>query len=248
MNLAPALAERRIAFRNGQLAAIAATAEQSGATALHITGSLGRQEDDALSDVDAWLTFPDDAIDAVVRDRLDLYRELGEILLIHEAINNRPVGGVYSLVLYQSEAGQMMVDWALAPQRPSSVVPPMKTVYERVPVLRVSHFSRRQIDSTAQPVFTLDERVTWLTCMLFVTIKMIVRGKDRGFLSFLEGGYRDVRDTYGLDGIAATSPTSLPNVSIMLRQLIPYARDEQRRAIEAIDAFLRELAETWLPH
>jgi hypothetical protein len=248
MNLWTELAERRIAARAAQLDAIATAAERSGATALHIIGSLGRQEDDALSDVDAWLTFPDDAIAAVVRDRLDLYRELGEILLMHEAVNNRPIGGVYSLVLYQSEAGPMMVDWALAPQRTSSVVPPMKTVYEQVPVPRVAHFSQRQIDSAAQPVYTLDERVTWLTCMLFVAIKMILRRKDLDFLPFLEEGYRDGRDTYRFDGIAVTRPTSLPNVSIMLRQLIPYARDEQRRAIEAIDSFLRQLAETWLSH
>ena len=57
-------------------------------------------------------------------------------------------------------------------------------------------------------------------------------------MPFLERSYRDACDTYGFDGITVTNPSTLPNVSTMLRQLLPYTRDHQRRAIEAIDAFL----------
>ena len=117
----------------------------------------------------------------------------------------------------------------------------MKTIYEHVPVPRVAHFGERQTDREAEQVYTRDERIDWLTGMLFVTIKMVVRGNDKGFFPLLERVYREFSTTYGFDEITVTSPTSLPNISIMLRQLLPYAQDNQRHAVEAIDAFIADV-------
>lgn len=230
---AVSLLDRRLAMRAALLDAIAAAAPRRGATALHLLGSLGRQTADALSDVDVWLTFPDDVIDAVLRDRHDLYREVGDLLLTHEATGNRPLGGVYALALYQTPAGPMQVDWYLAPQRTSRVVPQAAVVFERVAVPRGAW----RLDTAAQQEEALAERVSWLTCMLFVAIKVIVRGEQLDVLGFLARAYRDVQETHRLDGLAITEPTSLPDVGMMLRQLAPYADGQQHRAIRAVDAF-----------
>ena len=146
MDLVSAFAAHRIAARTFQLDAIAVAAARHGATALHLFGSLGRQSADALSDIDVWLTFPDDAIDNAIDRRHDLYGEIGDVLLTHEMAGNRPLGGVYSLVLYQTIAGPTQVDWYLAPQRTSRIDPLWTLVYERVPLPR----GEWQLDFSAQ--------------------------------------------------------------------------------------------------
>jgi hypothetical protein len=112
------------------------------------------------------------------------------------------------------------------------------TVFERVAVPR----GERLLDTAAQQEHSHDERMSWLTCMLFIAVKMVVRGKESPFLDFLEHAYREVRDAYRLDGLLVTDPASLAGVDAMLGQLVPHAQDRQRRAIDAIRAFVLEVA------
>ena len=134
MDSSPSFLTRRVAARNAQIDAIAVAARRYGATALHAFGSVGRGTADAFSDVDAWLTFPDDTIEAVIRDRHCLYREAGQVLLVHEMAPNRPFGGAYALVLYRTSVGPLQVDWYLTPQRTSRVDSLARAVFEHLPV------------------------------------------------------------------------------------------------------------------
>jgi hypothetical protein len=238
------LAERRSVARSVLLGAVVAASEQHGATAVHLLGSIGRQAGDAFSDIDAWLTIPDDLIGAAIQGRHTLYRNVGDLLLTHEAASNRPLGGVYTLALYQTDAGPMQVDWYLAPQRSSCVAPQAGLLIERVPVPR----GEWQLDSEALQHRDLTERISWLIGMLFIAIKTIVRSGDATFLSFLEEAYREVRETYRLGAMSVTAPTSLAAVGEMLRQLTPYASEAQCRALLIVTAFQRALDEDGPAH
>src|SRR5687768_3260225 len=123
------LMAKRVRLREEQLASITSAARLYGARALHVIGSLGRGTADGLSDVDAWLTFPDEAIGGVIRDRWRLYGAVGEVLIAHEMTPNRPPGGIYSLVLYASAAGPLQVDWYLAPRSTSRLDPSARAVF-----------------------------------------------------------------------------------------------------------------------
>jgi hypothetical protein len=231
------LAERRIVARSVLLDAVVAASEQHGATAVHLLGSLGRQAGDAFSDIDAWLTWPDETIDAAVRDRFNLYRGVGDLLLTHEAAGNRPCGGVYTLALYQTSAGPVQVDWYLAPQQTSRVAHQAAVLFEHVPVPH----GEWQLDSEVLQHQDLTERISWLIAMLFVAIKTLVRGNDTRFLRFLGEAYREVQEQYGLGEMAVMEPTSLLAVATMLRQLTSHADEAQYRALLAVEAFVREL-------
>lgn len=176
---------RRIAARVELLDALTAASHRHGATAAHLLGSLGRQTADAFSDIDAWLTFPDDRIDRVVQRRKALYDSVGDLLLTHEAAGNRPVGGIYTLALYQSPFGPLQVDWYLAPQQTSRVAPEAAVLFEDVPVPR----GEWQLDHEATTEGNCRDSVNWLITMLFIAIKTLVRGDDVPFLRFLAGAH-----------------------------------------------------------
>jgi hypothetical protein len=238
-----AFARCRIAARTDLLDAVVAASQQHGVTALHLLGSLGRQTADAFSDIDAWLTFPDEAIEAAVRSRHGLYHDVGDLLLTHETAANRPLGGVYTLALYQTPAGPVQVDWYLAPQRTSRVARDTRRIFERVPVPRGEWL----LDFNAEHQQSLAERIDWLIGMHFIAIKVLVRGRDAPFLRFLGEAYRAVQERYTLGEMAVTKPTSLAAVGHMLRQLAPCADDAQRRAILIVEAFARDLPDLGRP-
>jgi hypothetical protein len=237
MDIPGRLLAQRVAIRNDYLDAIASVARRSGATALHVIGSLGRSKADALSDIDVWLTFPDAAMGAALRDRWRLYGAVGEVLLTHEMAPNRPPGGAYTLVLYATAAGPLQVDWYLAPQASSRIGPSAHTVFAHAAVPA----GDLPTDGDAEHVVSPSERISWLACMLFVAVKAVARGGSRDFLGFLGEAYRDVCEAYAFEGIAVTEPISLAAVGTMLRQLDRYADDRQRRALRAIDDFQREV-------
>jgi len=171
--------------------------------------------------------------------RSHVYEEAGRILLVHEAAQNRPVGGVYTFAIYETGAGQINVDWSLAPQRISRVPPGTTAVYEHIPVARGGWL----LDHDARQAESLTERVSWFICMVFVTIKFVVRGEDTPLIDILGQAYHDAELRYQLAGMAVTDPRSLPNISAMLRQLEPFADGRQRRAIAAVDAFAARMGE-----
>ena len=229
---------QRVAERNAAIAAIASAARTHGAVAFHLSGSLGRGDADAFSDIDAWLTFPDEAIDQVVFAREDLFGAIGRVLLVHEMAPNRPPGGVYALVLYEAPSGPLQVDWQLAPRQSSRIDGASKRVFADISVPA----GERPSDPDAEQATDRTERITWLIAMLFVTIKMILRGNGDEFLAFLATAYRDIGVLYGLDDLTVSEPVTLANVRQMFRQLDRHADESQRLAIQAIDDFLAILA------
>ena len=63
-------------------------------TAAWLFGSLGRGDSDELSDIDLFIIVEDEHHEAIVRDRYGYMAQLGEPLLILEAPQNWPPGGV----------------------------------------------------------------------------------------------------------------------------------------------------------
>lgn len=237
INTFPSFALERSAHRQTLLQSGRAAAEAHGATELHVHGSMGRGKADAFSDLDLWLTFPDDRIEAAIAGRFGLYGAIGPILLTHEAAANRPIGGIYTLVLYDTDGGPMIVDWCLAPRHTSHVPPDALVIYEHISVPRGVPLQ----DLESVQAVSRSERISWLICMLFAVIKVVARGDDGSFPSFLGRAYRDIGTTYNLTGFRVTSPTSLGNIAAMVRQLRPCSNAEQASAITAIERFLARL-------
>jgi hypothetical protein len=216
------------------LARIRDAAQTANASALHVLGSVARSTADEHSDLDVWLTFPDAAIASVLQNRHAVFASVGDILISHEAASNSPVDGAYALVVYQTSAGPMQVDWYLAPQSTSRVAPDALTKFEDWPVEQ----GEWRLDRSAQRDQTLRERVDWLVCMLFIGVKKVLRGRDRDFESFLARAYLEVGQQYGLVDLPPATPDSLRAIRGMLRPLSRYADTSQRRAISSVDTYI----------
>lgn len=148
-------------------------------------------------------------IATAVRTRFTLYHGVGDLLLTHEAPSNRPLGGVYTLALYQTSAGPVQVDWYLAPQHTSRVAPDAAVCFEYVPVPR----GALKLDHDALREERLSDRVSWLIAMLFIASKKLMRDEDASFLRFLGEAYHDVLEQHGLEQEDTADPMLLSNVT-----------------------------------
>ena len=76
-----------------------------------VTGSVGRGDDDALSDLDLLIAVSDNAIGDFVENRSAHAARPGQPALLMDNLANAPIGGAYLLALYEGRAGPQHVDW-----------------------------------------------------------------------------------------------------------------------------------------
>lgn len=74
-------------------------------------GSIGRGEQDALSDLDIFVVVEDAHSEEVNASISEFVAPFGELLLVVEAPQNGPRGGAYLMALYAGETGPHQVDW-----------------------------------------------------------------------------------------------------------------------------------------
>jgi hypothetical protein len=111
-----ALLQTRIQEREDLLQRIQASLEaDERVVAAWLFGSLGRGEEDALSDLDLWVLLDDQATSAVMAARHACVACGSEPLAVVEAPQNAPRGGAYLMALYPGETGPQQVDWYWQP-------------------------------------------------------------------------------------------------------------------------------------
>lgn len=208
------------------------SAESHGALAVHLLGSLGRKSFDGFSDIDVWITFGDTEIRDIVETRTAMYSEIGKILTYHESPQNSPVGGAYSLVLYQTDYGPLQVDFYLAPLSNSCVAAQSTPILERVEI-PIGEWVLNRGGSAEQ---SLGERIDFLTCMSFIAVKKLARG-HLAFLQFLDDVYQQTVQTYGLRQSIIATIVSFDSLQTMLESLAPCASGDQLEAIREVIAF-----------
>lgn len=152
---------------------------QNDAIEAHVFGSMATGTNDALSDIDIWITFDDSAIASAIENRMNYYSQIGEILLNHEMQNNFPLDGIQSAVLYKIDVEIVRVDYYLCPLSSSRIVPNSKILFEKVKVLEGN-----MIPETKRTPRDLSDRISFFICMCFNGVKKVVR-KDEKFIDFL---------------------------------------------------------------
>lgn len=227
--------QRQIAARDHLLEQVRAVFARHDAIAIHQLGSLARDEGDALSDLDLWITFADETLPGIVTRREQIYAEVAEVLISYEALQNRPLGGSYRLVVYKAAGTLMQVDYYLAPRSSSIVLPEARLVYGN------DAFPRGQwlIDQSVSTPVSTSERIDFLICMSFIGVKKVLR-RDEAFIRFLLSQYDQFVETYRLDLRPIKCGLHLDTFERLLGELVQVADERQRRAIdEIIHRYLR---------
>jgi len=206
-----------------------------GVTAIHLFGSLGRGTGDALSDLDIWITVDDDDIADRIAERDQLFARVSPLLIKHEAPQNRPLGGIYLLVIHETPVGLFQVDYYLAPRSTSVILREARVAYGDDTLLR----GLWKLDTSATTPRTLSERIDFLTCMSFIGVKKVLRN-DTEFMSFLQSVYREFVATYRLSLEPLQGDVSLATIEALLQQLTRLADAQQQRAISVmLDRYVR---------
>jgi hypothetical protein len=147
-----------------------------------LSGSLGRNEQDVVSDIDLTLVVahgysetlcarPWQVGGKTTPERYGLFSQFGEPAVIHENHNNAPAGGTFTFVLYAESA--VMVDLTLRPEHGSQRPGESSLLWDKrgIPVQPMAQVSR--LKERAQEA---SEIVAFFWMMAAVTAKYIVRG------------------------------------------------------------------------
>lgn len=158
-----------------------------------LTGSLSRNDADAVSDIDLALVVSDSYSEKLctrteqvsqqtTSERLNLFSQFGTPAIIHENNNNAPEGGTFTFTLYAKS--HLMVDWVLIPQ--SKAIRPWGAylLFEKssVPMEQPPVES----ENLADRIKTASERVAFFWMMLAVTAKYQIRQDGVFVITWLE--------------------------------------------------------------
>ncbi len=198
----------------------------------HTLGSLSEGRGDAFSDIDIWFTFDDKEILQIIDRRLEMYAELGSIVMYHEAQQNFPLGGNYSLIIYETPAGLLQVDYYLCPMSSSRIVPGSTVLFERVKVER-----GEMLHDPKRVKKEYSDKVSFVICMCFVAIKKIVRG-DAMFIDFLVKEYTDIKQRMFTELPEVANVNSTKTLKEVLENLHLVSTLEQQVGIRHIQKFI----------
>jgi predicted nucleotidyltransferase len=200
----------------------------------HLFGSMARGTNDALSDIDIWLTFEDGNIRGVLEGRFEMYEQFGEIILWHEMQNNFPLNGIQTAVLYKINEELIRVDWYVCPFSSSRILPESKVLFEHKKVEEgdiIPEMKRSPRD--------LSDRVTFFISMCFNGIKKVVRG-DPDFTDFLIAEFGKYQKEIP-ELAAVPHEPSFQMIRKSLTILDTVSNEEQKRAIQEINLFMSKV-------
>ncbi len=200
----------------------------------HLFGSFARGTNDALSDIDIWLTFDNVKIQEVIKDRFEIYAKFGEVLLLHEMQNNFPLDGIQTAIIYKINDELIRIDFYLCPMSSSRILPGSKILFENIKIKE-----GEIIPETKRTPRDLLDRITFLISMCFNGIKKVIR-KDQSFIDFLISEFKkNEKEIPSLSAISAN--LSLHTLKDALAILYTVSNEEQRKAIVEINLFMSKL-------
>ena len=140
-------------------------------TAAWLAGSIGRGEDDALSDLDLHVAVYDHHLPAFWAERDALYQRIGRPVLIQQEMpSNAQAGGHFQLVVFD---GPLEVDWNVGPLSLARRTPWHVPLFAREDVPRLAPSELSAEDRRAQ----CEERLVFLWAMAPIAVRYIARGE-----------------------------------------------------------------------
>lgn len=171
--------------RDALLATIVETlSEDERFVAGWLTGSFGRGEQDALSDLDLTLVVTESYLPTLcdrpwqvagktTAERQALFSTFGQPAIIHENNNNAPEGGTFTFVMYRQTAA--VVDWILRPEGTAQRPRDSHLLWDRIGIPLTAAASPLNLEQRAREA---SEIVAFFWMMAAVTTKYINRNES----------------------------------------------------------------------
>ena len=166
-----------------------------------LTGSFGRNETDAVSDIDLSLVVSDEYSDELCKrldqvsaqsspERYNFLSQFGKPSLIHENHNNAPQGGTFTFVLYPDSAS--MLDLVLIPHSEATRPYQSKLLFDKVNIPVSPAPNPESLEQGRQSVA---EACAFFWMMTAVTIKYIIRGDSVFVTQWIENLHHLIQET-----------------------------------------------------
>jgi predicted nucleotidyltransferase len=137
-----------------------------------LSGSFGRGEEDAWSDLDLHVAVSDDSLDAFLVERPSLYEAVGDPVLVqYEMPSDSLTNGVFQLVWY---AGGVEVDWNIGPASQACKPPWHRPLFERRPFMVCTLPELTAAERSTEAA----EQLTFFWAMAPVAIKQAARRRS----------------------------------------------------------------------
>lgn len=197
-------------------------------------GSLGRGDEDDLSDIDLFTVTADEHLATLAANRHDYVSRLARPLLLLDAPRNAPPGGAYLMAIYDGEAGPQQVDWYWQPQSLARVPQQTLLLFEHDPLPRLQtppEFGYQPVPERS-PLEAASHAIDSFWVALLITAKGVARAGgvvQAGWQEWVRGSLQAVQGFLGIPPDPARDGDSL--LTDPLRKL----------------AILRDLARTMEP-
>ena len=145
-----------------------------------LEGSLGRREEDELSDLDLWVVVKNEFISQLVNERRNYAAQIGDPILFVEAPQNAPLGGGYLAAGYAAPAGPHLVDWNWQPESLAFLPGQISLLFDRAGLPRhdrPGHIINQVV--TEELLNKPDHFISFFWMMLLITAKHIARQSPR---------------------------------------------------------------------
>jgi hypothetical protein len=197
----------------------------------HLQGSMAAGNTDQYSGIDIWLTFKDEDFAAAKEKRFEYYAAIGEVLHICEAPQNSPIGGIFSGVIYKTEAGLLVVDYVLCPLSISYKTDDYKHLFGEVEIPE-GEFQYNPEKVSLPETYRLD----FFISIINGSIKKLLRNNENA-LEFLISEYQTLSERYD---ISVEPLTSTENTFDTLKEVIEnikkVATEKQQQVLAEVEA------------
>lgn len=207
-----------------------------GVIAIHQFGSFAKGTSDELSDLDMWFTFKDTDTKNVVKQRDEIFSEIGKVVIKYEPPQNAPLNGKYSLVIHEIEGDLFHVDYYLSTQSKTNLRPDAVLIYGDDSLPRGEWI----LDYGRPLLNTSSSRIDFLICMSFVGIKYVVR-KGKPFLDFLVEQYNNNKKEHFPNLEEIKNNYDLNTIKFILDQHFQFADGKQKNAIQKVKDYLSRI-------
>lgn len=193
-----------------------------------LTGSLGRNEGDDLSDLDLRVVVADTHAKRLCTcspraeetessvERLALYKQFGQPLVLRESPSFGPTGGCFNHVVYRESA--LTVDWVLLPQRVAQIPQQeCRILFDKIGL----GYAPLNPESLEERVQKASRDVSSFWMMMGIGIKYLLRGNNFEWSHFMvDNVYRlqDVKQRVAGEALTYRS-SHLPPVATRAEQV-----------------------------
>lgn len=212
--------------------------------AIHQFGSGKEDYRDEFSDLDLWITLPEDQYENYLKKRLEFLGSIEPIFIKQDAKVWEKGGSVeanYTLVIHEIEGEFYHVDYYVAKRSKSKIWIDSKLIYGEDAVPRKDWVMEMEV---LEP-YNLQTKIENIIFMSLIGVKGVVRGWDNGFEKYLISIYENIEELSGEKLEVLPEKLSFEMLYKIFENIYPLASEKEKIKIDKIREYTEEVQQLY---